>query len=89
MGKYTLILLVITLSVTSVYLLSGMSWVLRLRRTLGLYTFMYACLHLLNFVVLDYWFQFELMWKDVGEKRFAMAGIVAFLLLIPLALIST
>lgn len=62
---------------------------LPLRRTIGLYAFFYACLHLMTFVGLDYRFDFALMLEDVGNKRFVLAGLGAFFSLLPLAITST
>jgi sulfoxide reductase heme-binding subunit YedZ len=59
------------------------------RRSLGLYAFFYACLHLLTFVGLDYGFDARLIWDAVVEKRFVLVGFSAFLLLLPLAITST
>ncbi|MBI4317018.1 MAG: ferric reductase-like transmembrane domain-containing protein [Chloroflexi bacterium] len=60
-----------------------------LRRTLGLYAFAYAAVHLLIFVGLDYGFDTSLIQDGVLEKRHAIAGMSAFLLLLPLAVTST
>ncbi|MDP2953556.1 MAG: protein-methionine-sulfoxide reductase heme-binding subunit MsrQ, partial [Chloroflexota bacterium] len=88
-GKYTLILLLLTLACGPVYTVLGFRTALRLRRTLGLYTFMYASVHLLNFVGLDYGFDFDLIRKDIPNKRFILAGFGAFLVLLLLAVTST
>jgi len=88
-GDYALILLVVTLAVTPVSRLLKSRKILGLRRSLGLYAFMYASMHFLNFLVLDYRFDFYLISEDLFEKRYAIAGFVAFLCLIPLALTST
>ena len=87
-GKYTLIFLVLTLSCTPVNILFGVKSVLRLRRTLGLYTFIYASLHLFNFIGLDYRFDFGLILSDISGKRFVLAGLSAFLILSVLAVTS-
>ena len=50
---------------------------------------MYASMHFLNFVGLDYGFDFYLIREDISEKRFALAGLAAFLSLLPLAVTST
>jgi sulfoxide reductase heme-binding subunit YedZ len=63
--------------------------VLKLRRPLGLYAFLYASLHGLTFVGLDYGFNLGLILREVLQKRFVQAGILAFLLLLPLAITST
>ena len=88
-GKYTLILLVLTLASTPVNIIFGIRQILRVRHQLGLYTFLYACLHLLNFVGVDYRFDFTFIWDDIGEKRFALVGFAAFLCLLILAITST
>jgi sulfoxide reductase heme-binding subunit YedZ len=88
-GKYALVLLVLSLACTPIYVLSGLKQVLSLRRPLGLYAFMYASLHFLNFVGLDYGFDFSLIREDIFEKRYALVGFAAFLILLPLAITST
>lgn len=88
-GKSALIMLILSLTCTPLSRISGLKWVLRLRRPLGLYAFMYASLHLLNFVGLDYAFNFPLIREDFLEKRFVLAGLAAFISLLPLAVTST
>ncbi|MBI2852881.1 MAG: sulfoxide reductase heme-binding subunit YedZ [Chloroflexi bacterium] len=88
-GKYTLNLLVLTLACTILYHLFGFERALQLRRILGLYTFVYASLHLLNFIGLDYGFNLALLREDFVEKRFILAGLAAFLVLFALAVTST
>jgi sulfoxide reductase heme-binding subunit YedZ len=88
-GKTALILLVLTLAVTPLNTLFQWRSLLRLRRALGLWTFFYAGLHFLTFVGLDYGFQWEYLRQDLFEKRFALAGFTAGLLMLPLAITST
>ena len=88
-GRYALVLLVLSLACTPVNIVFGLNWVLPLRRTLGLYAFMYASLHFLNFIGVDYGFDFALIREDVAEKRFVLAGFAAFLSLLLLAITST
>jgi len=88
-GKYTLVLLVLSLIITPLYSVSRLGQLPPLRRTLGLYSFMYASLHFLNFIGLDYGFNFALIWADIGNKRFILAGFPAFLILLTLAITST
>jgi len=88
-GKYALVLLVLSLACTPINRIFGLKLVLPLRRLLGLYAFMYASLHFLNFVGLDYGFDFALIREDISEKRFALAGFAAFLSLLPLAITSS
>ena len=88
-GKYALNLLVLSLACTPVYNIFGFKPALQLRRTLGLYAFAYAGLHLLNFIGLDYGFNFALIKEGITDKPFALVGLAAFLILLPLAVTST
>jgi sulfoxide reductase heme-binding subunit YedZ len=88
-GRTALTMLVLSLACTPIGKALGISWVLRLRRTLGLYAFFYAVLHLSTVVGLDYWFDFDLLLEDLAGKRFVWVGLAAFLVLLPLAITPT
>ncbi|MFZ1395775.1 MAG: protein-methionine-sulfoxide reductase heme-binding subunit MsrQ [Candidatus Promineifilaceae bacterium] len=88
-GKAALIFLLLSLTVTPLYLLFGWKWVYRYRRPLGLYAFLYAALHLLTFVGLDYGFDWALVGDAMRNNRYTQVGLTAFLILLPLALTST
>lgn len=88
-GTWTLAMLCITLSVTPLRRLLGWNALARLRRMLGLFTFFYACLHLLTYVWLDQWFDWAAIVDDVLERPFITVGFTAFVLLVPLAATST
>jgi sulfoxide reductase heme-binding subunit YedZ len=88
-GKPALVLLVLSLACTPINSVFGFKPVLRLRRPLGLYAFMYVGLHFLTFVGLDYGFDWFLIREAVFEKRYALVGFGAFLILLPLAITST
>jgi sulfoxide reductase heme-binding subunit YedZ len=88
-GDWTLRFLLITLAVTPVRQLTGWQGVMRLRRMLGLYVFFYAFCHMLSYVVLDQFFAWDEIFKDIVKRPFITAGFTAFVLLIPLAVTST
>lgn len=88
-GRLAITLLVLTLAVTPLHRLLHRDWLPRSRRPLGLYAFAYACVHLFNFVVLDYRLDLTLLWADVAGKRFIFVGLGAILLLAALAVTST
>jgi len=88
-GRTALILLTLSLAATPINIVFGLGQLMPFRRTLGLYAFLYASLHLLVFTGLDYRFDFGLMLTDVGSKRFVLAGLAAFLSLLLLAATST
>jgi sulfoxide reductase heme-binding subunit YedZ len=88
-GKTALVLLLLSLAVTPVHLLFGYRPILKVRRTLGLYAFLYASIHFLIFIGLDYQLDWNLIREAVFEKRYALMGFAAFLTLLPLAITST
>jgi sulfoxide reductase heme-binding subunit YedZ len=88
-GKTALILLMLSLASTPVSTVFGFRGAVRVRRALGLYAFMYASLHFLVFVGLDYGFDLELIGKAILGQRYVLAGTAAGLILLPLAITST
>lgn len=88
-GLDALVFLVLSLACTPIYTLFGFKPALKVRRALGLYAFLYASLHFLTFVGLDYQFDIGLLKEAIFEKRYALVGFAAFLILIPLAVTST
>ena len=88
-GLWTLVFLCVTLAVTPLRRLTGLSVLIRFRRMLGLYAFFYAALHFTTYVWFDKWFDVAAMLKDIGKRPFITVGFAAFVLLIPLAVTST
>ncbi len=88
-GTLTLVFLVLTLAVTPLRKLTGAQWLVRLRRMLGLYAFFYGSLHLLIYLWFDKAFDFAAVAEDVSQRRFITAGMLAFILMAPLAVTST
>jgi sulfoxide reductase heme-binding subunit YedZ len=88
-GKTAIILLLSSLACTPINTMFGYTPVLRVRRALGLYAFLYASLHFLTFVGLDYAFDFELLGEAIFDQRYVVVGFFAGLILLALALTST
>ncbi|MDO8490869.1 MAG: protein-methionine-sulfoxide reductase heme-binding subunit MsrQ [Dehalococcoidia bacterium] len=88
-GRISLVLLMLSLACTPLRTIFGVEYLQQLRKPLGLYAFFYASLHLLNIAGLDYGFDFGLLFGDVLAKQFALTGLVAYLLLLPLAVTAT
>lgn len=88
-GKAAIIMLTLSLAATPAGIIFGWKQATVVRRPLGLYAFMYVCLHLLIFVWLDYGFMMRLVIEEIILRRYAVVGFAAFLLLIPLAITST
>jgi len=87
-GRIAIYWLVAALAVTPLYTLTGVRDLPGRRRTVGLYAFMYVCLHLLIFIGLDYAFNIAQLWSLVIGKVYLLVGVLAVLLLIPLAATS-
>ena len=88
-GEWTLRFLLITLTMTPLRLLTGSVWPLRLRRMLGLFTFFYVCVHLSTYIILDHFFDWDEIIIDIVKRPYITIGMLAFVMLLPLALTST
>lgn len=88
-GDWTLRFLLIALAVTPARRLFGWSWAAGFRRMFGLFAFFYAVLHFSTYLVLDFFFAFDLILDDIVERRYVTAGFAAFVMLVPLAVTST
>jgi sulfoxide reductase heme-binding subunit YedZ len=88
-GKYALVLLILALACTPLNTVFGFRQAIKVRRALGLYAFMYASIHFLIFIGLDYQFDLNLLKEAIFEKRYALVGFAAGLILLALALTST
>jgi len=88
-GMLTLIFLLISLAVTPLRRITGLNWLVRFRRMLGLFAFFYGSLHLLTYVAFDRFFHFTTIPGDVLKRPFIAIGMTAFFLMLPLAITST
>lgn len=88
-GEWTLRFVLLTLTMTPLRRLLGAAWPLRLRRMLGLYAFFYVCVHLLTYLWLDHFFDWEEIVADIVKRPYITFGMLAFTLLLPLAFTST
>jgi sulfoxide reductase heme-binding subunit YedZ len=87
LGLWALRFLVAGLAITPLRRLGGPS-LLRYRRTVGLLAFYYACLHLTVYMVLDQGLDFAAIWADIVKRPYITVGMLAFVLLVPLAITS-
>jgi methionine sulfoxide reductase heme-binding subunit len=88
-GAAGLAFLVASFSITPISILSQRTDLKPIRRPLGVYGFCYIALHLLAYAWLSNGFDWALIVRDIGERRAMSIGLLAFALLIPLALTST
>jgi len=87
-GLTALTFLMLSLACTPFSSILGWKELTRRRKALGNYGFMYAFIHLVTFVGLDYGFNFRSIWRDVGTKSYILVGLLAFVLLLPIAITS-
>lgn len=88
LGTWALNFLLITLCITPLRKLTGLNWLLRLRRMLGLFAFFYALLHFNIYLGLDQSYDWAEIAKDILKRPFITVGMLTFALLIPLAVTS-
>lgn len=88
-GRYGAYLLLISLLFTPFS--QRFTWVKRnlwMRRNIGVWGFIYAAAHLLIWITLEFYFDWALMFDEIAGNLFILLGILAFVLLTPLALTS-
>jgi sulfoxide reductase heme-binding subunit YedZ len=92
-GTWALAMLVITLTVTPLRRLTKWNELVKLRRMLGLFSFFYATLHMLTWVLLIHYvdvvsFDLAPMVEDVVKRPFITVGMPTYLILLALAVTS-
>jgi sulfoxide reductase heme-binding subunit YedZ len=87
-GEFTMRFLAATLAVTPLRSYLGWSWLQPYRKLLGNMTFLYATLHLLVFFVIDIELSVAELWTGIAERPYITVGMLAWLLMVPLAITS-
>lgn len=88
-GHLGLIFLVASFACTPLNRFLGWRFAIPMRRPLGLYGFAFSALHLYAYAVLENAMALDLIWRDLFERRAMIIGLIALLMLVPLALTST
>jgi sulfoxide reductase heme-binding subunit YedZ len=88
-GNWALKFLLVTLLMTPLKELTRSIFWLRFRRMFGLFAFFYVVLHFLIYVILDQSGHLGAVWQDIVKRPYITIGMLAFLLLMPLAATST
>lgn len=88
-GVLTLVFLLITLLITPLRKTFGWNALIKFRRMLGLYSFFYACVHLVTYSIFDKSLDIAAIVGDVWQRPFIAVGMLAFVMLVPLAVTST
>ena len=88
-GDWAIRLVVATLAITPVRKLLHLPDLIRFRRMLGLFAFFYASLHFATWFALDKGFDMHEILGDFSKRRFIVAGLAAYVCMVPLAITST
>ena len=89
LGRFSLKLLILTLLVSSLSKYKSLRSLQAVRRMIGLFAFFYISLHFLTYIILDHFFNYTFILKDIAKRPFITLGFISFILLLPLALTST
>ncbi len=87
-GRLAILWLVLSLACTPLASIFGWKELIKRRRTIGLYAFLMAFLHVSIFLVLDFGLSWSLIWAEILEKQFILIGAISFIGLILLAATS-
>lgn len=88
LGDWGLRMLLVALAATPLKIMFGWVWPVRMRRMLGLWAFAYVALHLSNYIVIDQFFAWDDIWKDIVKRKFITAGMIGFVIIFALAATS-
>ncbi len=88
LGEWGLRFLLLTLAATPINRFFKWGLLLRHRRMIGLFAFVYAVLHFCAFIWFDHFFDWGELLRDILKRPFITLGMAAWLLLLPLAITS-
>ena len=87
LGLWALRFIILALAITPLRRLGGPNLV-RYRRAVGLLAFYYAAMHVSVYLVLDKELDLWAVWADIVKRPYITVGMLAFTILIPLAVTS-
>jgi methionine sulfoxide reductase heme-binding subunit len=89
LGIWALRCLILCLAVSPAARLFGVRKLVGIRRAVGLWAFAYVVCHLATYQLFDLELSLSALWADVLKRKYITFGMIAFLLLLPLAATST
>ena len=89
LGQMALRLIIVTLIISSLSQFKLLRALQNIRRMIGLLAFYYVLFHFLTYVVLDHFFNWKFIIKDIIKRPFITFGFINFILLLPLVFTST
>ena len=89
LGKMGIRLIIVTLIISSLSQLKLFRSLQNIRRIIGLMAFYYVLCHFLTYIVLDHFFNWKFIIKDIIKRPFITFGFINFILLLPMVFTST
>ena len=89
LGQMALRLIIVTLIISSLSQFKLLRALQNIRRMIGLLAFYYVLSHFLTYIVLDHFFNWKFIIKDIIKRPFITFGFINFILLLPLVFTST
>ena len=89
LGKMALRLIIVTLIISSLSQLKFLRSFQNIRRMIGLTAFYYVLCHFLTYIVLDHFFNWQFILKDIVKRPFISLGFINLILLLPMVFTST
>ena len=88
-GKMALRLIIFTLIISSLSQFKFLRSFQNIRRMIGLTSFYYVLCHFLTYIVLDHFFNWKFILKDIVKRPFISLGFINLILLLPMVFTST
>jgi len=89
LGDWALRFLLFSLAITPLARIFKFNQIIAYRRMIGLWAFTYVSIHLTSYIVLDQFFDWAAIWRDILKRNYITFGMTAFTLLVPMAVTST
>jgi len=89
LGQMALRLIILTLIISSLSQFKLLRALQNIRRMIGLMAFYYVLSHFLTYIILDHFFNWNFLVKDIIKRPFITLGFINFILLLPLVFTST
>lgn len=89
LGDWALRFLWLTLAITPLQTITKWRGLSEYRQLFGLFSFFYACLHLLVYLVVDQGLMWRMIGTDIIESPYIWFGVLAYLIVLALALTSS
>ena len=89
LGKMALRLIIVTLIISSLSQFKFLRSFQNIRRMIGLTAFYYVLCHFLTYIILDHFFNWKFIIKDIIKRPFISLGFINLILLLPMVFTST